>query len=140
MSLPELQYRNNDPSENVQVDFIDLSGHPRVLSFVATRPHWCEEQDIHGDLFAVPLEKVFDGEADPVERGSAEEDQLIRSFREFVGAMIKEPEFYRQMLFGKAHRTLKTSDEIRSLHLVWFLCALERRCARHTQRSSGALT
>jgi hypothetical protein len=140
MSLPELQYRNNDRSENVQVDFTDLRGNQRVLSFVATRPHWCEEQDIHGDLFAVPLEKVFDGEADPVERGSAEEDQLIGSFREFVGAMIKDPEFYRQMLLGKAHRTLKTWDEISSLHLVWFLGALERRCERHRQKSSGDLT
>jgi hypothetical protein len=60
MSLPELQYRNNDPTENVQVDFTDLGGRQRVLSFVATRPHWCGEPQIYGDLFDVPLETVFE--------------------------------------------------------------------------------
>jgi hypothetical protein len=137
MSLPELQYRNNDPSENVQVDFTDLNGHHRVLSFVATRPHWCEERDIYGDLFTVPLEKVFDGEADPIPPGRDEETQLIRSFREFVDSeiAIEDQEFFRQMLLGKAHMSLKLHEQVRAIHLIWFLDALERRSERHKQES-----
>jgi len=133
MSLPDLQYRNNDPSENVQVGYNDSTGHARVLSFVATRPHWCEEMNIYGDLFAVPLETVFEGEADPVPPGSAAEEQLIRSFREFVNAAIPEQErdFIRAMLRHEAHRSDKTYDQIRACGLVWFLDALERRRERH---------
>ena len=131
MSLPEVQYRNNDPSENVQVDFTDLGGHQRVLSFVATRPHWCEELDIYGDLFAVPLTEVFDGKAAPLQQGSGAEGNLIGSFRDFVEAAVEDVTFFREMVCRKAHMGLKTHDQIRSLHLVWLLAALERRCERH---------
>ena len=130
MSLPELQYRNNDPSENVQVEFTDPGGIQRVLSFVATRPHWCEQLDIYGDLFDVPLAQVFEGENDPVPPGSAKEEELIRSFREFVNSAIKDAAFFREMLLGKGHMTLKTYDQIRSLNLVCFLGALEKRRER----------
>jgi hypothetical protein len=133
MSLPDLQYRNNDPSENVQVEFTDLASRRRVLSFVATRPHWCEQPQIYGDLFGVPLETVFEGDVNPVPLGSAEEEDLISSFREFVNAAIsgEERDFLRLMLLGKAHRSDKTYDEIRARHLVWFLDVLERRRERH---------
>ena len=123
MNVPDLQYRNNDPSENVQVEFTDLAGRRCVISFVATRPHWCEEPDIYGDLFNVPLEKVFEGEAMPVARGSAEEGALIKAFREFVHSVVQNPEFYRK----KAHISLRTDDQVNSLHLVWLLDALEKR-------------
>jgi hypothetical protein len=132
MSLPDLQYRNNDPSENVQVAFTDLAGRQCVLSFVATRPHWCEQPQIHGVLFGVPLETVFEGDVDPVPLGSAEEERLISSFREFVDSAIPDDErrLLRQML-----RSDRTYDQIRARHLVWFLDALERRRQRHLHES-----
>ena len=133
MDLPELQYRNNDPSENVQVEFTDLGGIQRVLSFVATRPHWCEQPDIYGDLFDVPLAQVFEGEIDPVPPGSAKEEELIRSFREFVNSAIQDPEFFRKIVLGEVHTTLKTYHEIRSRELVWFLGALEKRRYRRAR-------
>jgi hypothetical protein len=139
MSLPDLQYRNNDPSENVQVAFTDLAGRQCVLSFVATRPHWCEQPQIHGDLFGIPLETVFKGDVDPVPLGSAEEERLISSFREFVDSAIPDDErrLLRQTLLGRAHRSDRTYDQIRARHLVWFLDALEKRRERHLHERSN---
>jgi hypothetical protein len=134
MSLPRLQYRNNDPSENVQVNFTDLGGRERVLSFVATRPHWCEEQDIYGDLFDVTLEKVFEGDAYPVPPASAEEGELVKSFRDFVYSAVERPERYRQLSLREIHFSLKTDDQMSSLGLVWFLGALEKRRERYTRQ------
>jgi hypothetical protein len=125
MHTAGFQYRNNDPSENVEVAFAGSDGIRRVLSFVATRPHWCEEIDIFGDLFSSPLEAVFEGEVYPLVPGSREEEAAIREFRSFVESEIPGCATLRQ------RRQPRMSEaEGRDRCLVWFLAALERRRSR----------
>jgi len=133
MSAPELQWRNNDPTENIQVDFTDADGNPQVLSFVATPPHWLAEPVIYGDLFAAPLDKIFDGEADPISPGSSDEAQLLKLFRESVLATVKDVDRCRRLHSGKSHAPRMNGDDARDLSLVWFLDALESRSKRYAR-------
>jgi len=123
----DFQYRNDDPAQNIQVRFVDARGGERVISFVATLPHWCEGQSIRGDLFDVLLEKVFEGAADPIPIGSRAEAELIEHLRQFVERAIEDWRFFRRIATGQAHRTLKTYEEEDALSTVWFLTALEQR-------------
>jgi hypothetical protein len=127
----EFQYRNNDPSENVEVAFAGSDGIQRVLCFVATRPHWCEQTDIYGDLFSSNLQTVFKGEVDPLVPGSREEEAVILHLRSFVESTIPDYATVRER-----RQPRMTEVEGRDRCLVWFLAALERRRSRFLERSA----
>jgi hypothetical protein len=122
MQGASFQYRNNDPSENVEVAFTGKDGITRVISFVATRPHWCEEKEIFGDLFSSPLGAVFEGAVYPLIPGSPEEDAVIRDFRVYVESAIPDFANVRQRQQPKM-----SEAEGRDRCMVWFLAALENR-------------
>ena len=121
----DFQYRNNDPSENVQVNFTTADGVSHILSFVATRPHWCEAERVFGDLFAAPLSTVFEGDAFPLTLGSREEAEAIISLRRFVESAISDPATILERRQPKM-----TASDGRERSFVWFLRALERRRER----------
>jgi hypothetical protein len=127
MEHADFQYRNNDPSENVEASFSDARGRKYTLSFVATRPHWCEESDIFGDLFASPLTQVLAGEVYPLSAGSSEEAEIIEVLRSFVESTIPD---WRAILQRRQPTMSETDSRDRSL--VWLLTAIERRRSRLT--------
>ena len=133
MNAPEMQWRNNDPSENIQVEFTAGDGGRRVLSFVATRPHWCAEPTIYGDLFAAPLQQVLDGEVDPIPLGSSQEAELLSLLRGAVLSAVRDVDRCRQILARQLHVGRMDAEATKELSWVWLLDALESRSKRHAQ-------
>jgi len=131
MHSASFEYRNNDPSENVEVAFTGSDGVPRVLSFVATRPHWCEEEDIFGDLFSSTLQGVFEGEVYALVPGSSAEGAAIRDLRAYVESEIPDYATLRQRRQPKM-----SEEEGHDRSLVWLLAALERRRSRFVTPSA----
>ncbi len=123
--ISSFQYRNNDPSENVQYKYTDGGGRGQIVSFVATLPHWVEQTDIRGDLFNCALEDVFNGEAIPIDPGSDDELELIASLREHVEDRCPDWQAIRNL-----NQPMMTSEQSEERSLSWLLTSLIRRRAQ----------